>query len=72
MKNTELVFFSNPLFSPKYRQVETFLISSLVSGEAALPVWSLGGLGGYKFSPGSKKTVKTLFINCVGYLFRSE
>lgn len=36
---------------------------------AAFPIWRLGG---YKLRPGSRKTFKTLFINYVGYLFRSE
>lgn len=64
-----MIFFSNLPFHPKYRQVELFLTSFLVSGGAVFPIWRLGG---YKFRPGSRKTFKTLFINYVGYLFRSE
>ena len=66
MKNS---FHSNSACHPKYRHLEVSLISFLVSGDAAFPVWSLGG---YKFRSGSRKTFKALFINCVGYLFRSE
>lgn len=67
MKNTEFSFQTH--HANQNRHLEVFLFSFLVSGEAAFPLWSLGG---YKFRPGSRNTFKTLFINCVGYLFRSE